>query len=265
MPSIEERVQILKLGNDWNDEEVPSEARNRFKKNGWIIGTTEMRPGEINFIMTIFLGHTGPQLQERQEDFETRVMPELIKKKVVTSIYRGRAQKLAIHYVLRVWADLNSLYELVEDVYKRASEARVTITTTTYVVLKRLSNLSLEKAVLAPMLTPEETNYRNTVLARRLAKEDRDNLDYLPTEKQRELIKAFQNVSEAVNALAGNEWLGKHVEEIERKLATGLLHDDYSILKEPHDTFQVRVETILKQFIKDEVSDEQFETYAYRL
>ena len=111
------------------------------------------------------------------------------------------------------------------------------------------------------MLTPEETNYRNTVLARRLAKEDRDNLVYLPTEKQRELIKAFQNVSEAVNALAGNEWLGKHVEEIERKLATGLLHDDYSILKEPHDTFQVRVETILKQFIKDEVSDEQFETW----
>ena len=148
VPSIEERVQILKLGNDWNDEEVPSEARNRFKKNGWIIGTTEMRPGEINFIMTIFLGHTGPQLQERQEDIETRVMPELIKKKVVTSIYRGRAQKLAIYYVLRVWADLNSLYELVEDVYKRASEARVTITTTTYVVLKRLSNLSLEKPCL---------------------------------------------------------------------------------------------------------------------
>jgi predicted amidohydrolase len=265
MPSIEERVQLMKLGSDWNDEQIPDSAREKFRKNGWILRTTDARPGEISFIMTISIDHAGPELEAQQTNFETRVMPILVKKKIVTSIYRGRPQSLAINYVLRIWSSLNSLYSLIEEVYKLAADARVSVTTTTYVILKKLSDLSLEKAVLAPMLTAEEANYRNTHIDPRLSKPDRDHLVYLPQDVQHAFIARYQMVAERLAELSDHKWLEEKIEEIERKLAKGLLYEDFVLLKEPHDVLQTRCETLLRACVNDEISDLQLDQWRSSL
>ena len=265
MPSIEERVQLMKLGSDWYDEQIQDPAREKFRRNGWILDTTDVKPGEISFIMTISIDHAGPELAAQQTNFETRVMPLLVKKKIVTSIYRGRPQSLAINYVLRIWSNLTSLYSLIEEVYKLAAEARVSVTTTTYVILKKLSDLSLEKAVLAPMLTAEEAYYRNNQIDPRLSKEDREHLVYLPQDVQRTFIKHYQAVSEPLNELLEYHLISDKIEEIERKVARGLLYKDLVLLKEPHDILQTRCETVLRTFINNEISEVQLNQWRVPL
>jgi predicted amidohydrolase len=264
-PTVAERIQIMKLGNDWNDENVPHEARAKFLRRGWILKSTNTQPGEISSIMTIYLDHVGPLIEERQATFEDRVLPELVKKHVVTSIYRGRSQSLTMHYVLRITANVDSLYGLIEEVYKLAADARVSINTTTYVVVKKLSSLSLEKAVLAPMLPADETSYRNTQLCVRLSAEDRLRVIYLPENEQRALIRHYRLIQEAVSELSEHKWLHGYIPEMERKLATGLLNNDFFILKEPHDILQIRVEGLLKEFIEKEVTDQEFDNWKRSL
>jgi predicted amidohydrolase len=264
-PTVAERIQIMKLGNDWNDENVPHEARTKFLRRGWILKSTNTQPGEISSIMTIYLDHVGPQLEERQATFEIRVLPELVKKNVVTSIYRGRAQSLAMHYVLRVTATVDSLYSLIEEIYKLAADARVSIITTTYVVVKKLSNLSLEKAVLAPMLPADETSYRNTKLCPRLSTEERVRVIYLPESEQRALISNYRIIQEAISEISEQEWLKGHDAEMERKLAVGLLHNDFIILREPHDALQIRVEELLKNYIESELTEQDLDNWRKSL
>lgn len=282
VPSLQERVQILKLGSDWNDEDVLEEEREKFTKNKWILQSTDKEPGKINFVMTISLNHADHQ-EERLATFEYRVIPELVKKSPVTSLYRGKSQMLGVEYVLRLSTDVDSLYLLIEDIYRLAAEARVSITTTTYVVLKRLSNLALEKAVLTPTLTDEETNFRNTFVRPVLSRDNRARLVFLPPEMQREFIKRYRAVLDALNELHENQWFPEQAEEIKRKVAngllgfheepdeikrrleSGLLDENFLLLRQAHDTFQVKVETLLKNFIRDEVSDGQLDSWRTSL
>lgn len=265
LPSVAERIQIMKLGNDWNDENVPLEARDKFIKKGWIIKSTDTQPGEISSIMTVFLDHAGPQIEERQATFEARVLPELVKKSVITSIYRGRAQSLTINYVLRVTANVDSLFDLIHEIYKLAADARVSVITTTYVVVKKLSSLSLERAVLAPMLPADETIYRNTHICPRLSAEERLKVIYLQETEQREYIRHYRRIQESLSELVDQSWLRPHVMEVEKKLATGLLNRDFLILKEIHDFLQIRVEDHLKKFLQLALTEQELDAWRKEL
>ena len=265
VPTVEERIQIMRLGMDWNDEDIPKETRDKFLEKKWILSVTSTRPEEINYIMTIFLEHGVPQIEERLAIFETKVIPELVKHTIITSIYRGRSQRLAIHYVLRISANFDFLYALINEIHNLTLEARVLIITKTYVVIKKESDLSLEKAILAPLLPTDEANYRNSQIVPRLSKEDRARLIYLPQESQRDLIKQYERVQSALDKLSIQQLPHEQLEEIKNKLAKGLLDRDFTELKKAHDTLQIRVETLLQGFIKKGITKEQFDSWRVSL
>lgn len=265
VPSIEEAVKIMKLGSDWNDDSVTKEERAKFLRNGWILTTTDRQPGAISAIMTIYLQHESANVEHRRAILEDQVLPELIKKDVVTSIYRGRAQELDIHYVLRISASVDSLYSLIRELHELASKSMISIITTTYVVVSKLSNLSLEKAVLAPILPVDEKNYRDAHILPRLADEDRILFIYLSEDRQRPLIKRLRKIQEALSDLHEVNWFQSQLEELEKKLTRGMLHEDFILLKEPHDSLQIRAEKIIKDFIRQQVKDDQFDNWRASL
>jgi hypothetical protein len=260
VPTLQELTQIMKLGNDWNDIDVTEDARNEFLKRKWILARTTTPPGKISSIMTIFLDRAGAPLENLQEDFEDRVLPVLVKNPVVTSIYRGRPQGLVMDYVLRISADVEeALYSLIREVHKLAADAKMLITTRTYVMVQKLSNLSLEKAVLVPVLPSDETNYRNSHIYPRLSPDEKIRAVYLDEGEQRPFINQYRRIQEAISSLGEQENLIGNVAEFERKLATGLLNKDFTVLKEPHDVLQIKVENLLRDFINKKVNEDQLD------
>lgn len=260
MPSFEERIKIIKLGSDWNDEQVSDEDRATFLERKWILKPTDKKPGHINSIMTVSLEHLSPEMGDKQALFEDHVIPQIIKRDIVTSAYRGRSQILAFSYVFRIWAGVDELYELIEDIHKLASEIRVAVNTSTYVVLKQLSTLSLEKAVLSPSLSAEDTAYKNMNITPKLRDESNDRLRSLSKDNQSEYIKYCRIVQEAMSDIEETDWLRKRYNEIEGKLLEGLLGPDFELLKEVHVFFHDKVEASLKHYIENEISDEEFAT-----
>jgi hypothetical protein len=259
MPSLEERMKIIKLGSDWHDEQVTDEDRATFLERRWILKATDKRPGDINAIMTVSLEHLSPEMGDKQALFEDEVIPEITKKDIVTSAYRGRSQILTFSYVFRIWAGLKELYNLIEEIHRRASQIRVAVNTNTYIVLKQLSTLSLENAVLSPSLSAEDTAYKNMNITPKLHDESNGRLKSLSKDVQSEFINRCRIVQEAMMELENTEWLRRRYDEIERKLVEGLLSPDFELLKEVHVFFHDKVETNLKEFIDDEVPDTEFQ------
>jgi hypothetical protein len=205
--------------------------------------------------MTISLDYAGGNIGDAHTNFEERVLPELVGKRAVTSLYRGRPHNLSMHYVMRVTSDVDSLFSLIDEVHHIASKAKILVTTTTYVVVKKMSNLSLEKAVLLPVIPADEAVYRNTHIHPRLSDEDRVRAIYLPQSEQRTYIQRFRLIQEGIAALGDRPWLQGRRQKALDDLAKGLLHEDFADLKEAHDLLQTRVERMLAEIIEKEVSN----------
>lgn len=261
VPTEEDVTQILTLCNDWYDEHITEDTRQKFLRRKWILSYTSRQPGQISAVMTVFLEHTGGKEATHQATFEDLVLPVLIKKPECTSIYRGRAQSLSIHYILRITSDVELLFMIIEEVHKLAQDARVLISTNTYVVMKRMSQLSLEKALLQPSLPAEEEYFLNHQLLPLLPDEDRARVKYMQQEEQRKFVNHYQSLQEAISNLGEPDWLKRRIGDTERRLATGLLHKDLSLLKDPHDLLQHRVESLLSQAMESRVSDEEFRSW----
>lgn len=256
-PNLEEIVQIVKLGNDWNDADVSDETRERFLRTGWILGSTSKEPGKVSAIVTISLEY--PDHKPVDKAFEERVLPNLVSDPRVTSIYQGKSRGLDIHYLLRVSANTDTLMSLVETIQKLAFNARILVTTSTYLVAKRLSRLSIERIALIPVLPAEETVYRNNHLLPNLSNDDRMRLLYLSETKQRVLIRQYHKFTEGIASIKGIALQEPHVAEVKRAFATGLLHEDLQVLKDPHDFLVSKVEIILREFINTNVKTKQFD------
>jgi hypothetical protein len=65
--------------------------------------------------------------------------------------------------------------------------------------------------------------------------------------------------------LAQLRWFQDQRSEIEGSVARGLLRDDLSLLKLPHDILLYRVETILKHFIEEEITEDQLKLWGEKL
>lgn len=258
---MKELTDILRLGSKWDDEEVSESDRSRFLKRRWILETTTNQPGKISSVMTISLDYTSGHSTEVHRDFEERVLPALISKNEITSLYRGRPQNLSMHYVLRITSDIDLLFALIDEVHEIASNARVLVTTTTYVVVKKMSNLSLEKAILLPTIPIDEANYRNNHILSRLSEEDRVRAIYLPQGEQRLYIERFRTVEGAISNLGDRQWLQGRLKNALNDLAKGLLHEDFAELKEAHDLLQNKVERLLVELIEKEVTDSDLDAW----
>jgi hypothetical protein len=209
--------------------------------------------------MTIFLDYAAGDMTQLFADFEDRVLPVIVNMSAVTSAYRGRAQNLSIHYVLRITADTNSLFSLIEEIHRLASDARVIITTNTYIVARKISNLSLQHAVLLPELPSAENHYRNTQILPVLSAEERVRVVYLPVDEQMAFVEKFRLIEGALTQLSDQPWLQGRLSETKKQLARGLLYTDFGELREVHNLLQSRVEKLLDEFIRKQVADEEFE------
>jgi hypothetical protein len=261
IPTQKEITEMLKLAQNWSDETVSDQAREKFIERKWILGTTSRKPGSANAIMTIFLDLAGPQVLDLFASFDENVVPFLVENPSITSLYRGRAQGLAIHYLLRITSDTESLYKLIGEINNLAVKARLLITTSTSLVIRKLSALSLEKAVLLPILPSDEKYYRDHAFLPMLSDEDRVRAIYLPEAEQRILIMQYRKVAEAISQVAVLPSFREKITDIEKKIAKGLLHGEFMLLREAHDALQIRVEISLRDFIERNITNEQLDDW----
>ena len=262
-PNFEEIGKIFKLGQWWEDPAVTDEERIRFTENRWILATTPASPGDINAVMTIRLQHARIEIKAHLlAKFEEKIVPELLQRTQVTSLYRGSSPGLGIDYVLRLSLDLSSgfqgLYELIERVHHLSLEERLKADTTTYVVVSRLAQLSLPKAIMVTKLTRDKA-YRDRCITPHLSNDDSVRLIYQSEKEQLEFIDLFRPVYEGFNNI--HDFMGLDDEERNvflRKLTRGLFNKNFDALREVHDQLQNRVEKILNGFIKDLITDDEF-------
>lgn len=263
IPTLDELSQLMRLGSNWNDSDVLDRERERFLRARWILGTCNPYPG-TSAVITIFLEYPGGHFAQLRSTFENLVLPELVNDARVTSIYSGRAQSLAMHYVLRISGVVEDLFQLSEKISTLAREARILISTATYVVARKLSGLSLTKLSVVARLPDDEEIYRNVDLLPQLPAEDRLRMIYLPPAEQHSLISHYRLVESALDDLAGHDFLTDIALELGR-VARGLLNRDFSILKQSHDILQLAVEKMLKTFIEREIEEPEFSTWRTSL
>lgn len=261
LPTSGELAEILKLAQNWEDETVLNSAREKFLERRWILGKTSKELEDVSAVVTIYLDHAGPQVTDLLASFDKHIVPALLKKSAVTSLYRGKAQGLAIHYLLKVSTDAESLMSLIGEIHDLAIKARLLITTSTNIVVRKLSSMSFERSLLSPVIPSIEKHYRDHSLLPKLSSEDRVRAIYLPEAEQRIFIRHYQKLSEAINRIADLDSLKEKITEVEKELAAGLLHEDFMLLRGPHDILQARAETLLRDFIEREITDEQVETW----
>ena len=266
LPTEDELVQILTLGNNWNDESVSAEVREVFLNKKWILACTTRKPADINAIMTIYIHQaTGSDLTERIELFKENVLPIIIRKTVVTSVYSGIGRNMEAHFVLRLTTDPKSLFTLINEIYQVSLEARVLISTMTYVVIEKLSTLSLRDACLLTVLPSGLKIYRDNHFLPLLTEENKKRARYMPQETQTSILGHFKKLEAAINFLGEPDWLERFRENIMKKFATGLLLNDFVILRDPHDILHGRVEDALLAVASESISDEQLDDWRAEL
>lgn len=267
LPSQDDLIQILTLGNNWNDESVPADVRDRLIERKWILAATTRKPADINAVMTIYIHQaTGSDLTERIELFKEKVLPGIVMKTVVTSIYSGTGKSMEAHFVLRLTADPKSLFSLINEIYDLSVQARVLVSTMTYVVIEKLSTLSLRDACLLTVLPSPMKIYRNNHFLPFLpSDEHRKRAKYLPEDLQLTLLDYFKQLETALDSVRDVNWLETFRDDMRRKFATGLLLDDFIILRDPHDILQGRVEEILLRTASEALSEEDLDEWRVDL
>ncbi len=261
-PNFTDIEKIFKLGERWDHSDVNDDERKRFLANRWILNITETPPGNINAVMTISLQHARGEIKAHlQQKFEEKVVPELLEESQVTSLYRGNSTGLGVDYVLRLSIDLTNgfsgLYDLIERVHDLSLAERLKSDTTTYIVVKKLAQLSLSKSIQVTNL-PRDKTYRDTRIIPHLPGEERVRLTYQSEKEQLEFIDLFRPVDESVERIdhLGLEPVEKNL--FRRKLVEGLFNKNFDSLREVHDYLQAKVEKLLSNFIRDFIVEDDF-------
>lgn len=264
VPTADELSQILALGKDWYDPNVADDDRVKFRERKWLLGNTSMMPGEINAVMTIYLDNPDEILRPLQ-DFEDRILPKLVENSAITSIYEGTGHRIQIHFLLRITSSVESLFSLIQDVHALAAQARLIIKTNTYVIVKKWSDLALEKNLLLAELSPSDEQYRASHIMPKLSPEDKKQLVNLPIEHQLTLIGNYRELEANISTVADRSWLKPYLKSIHKELLVGLLTQDFAGMRRPHDMLQSRVESLLRTRIDEHVPQQVFEAIENRL
>ena len=106
-PTEEELTGVFALGENWNSSLVSDDKKRDFVANRWVLGETRTVPGEISAIMAITLVEGDQGIFDQ---FEQEVMPAIVGRTDVTTVYGGNARRRHIDYVLRITTDLPGLY-----------------------------------------------------------------------------------------------------------------------------------------------------------
>ncbi len=258
LPTFAEIASIFKLSERWEDPDVTDGERTRFLKNRWILDINETSSGGIEAVMTF-------RLQYSQRDnkssllakFDKIVVPELIKTSQVKSLYRGTSTGLDIDYIARLIGDFDSVSNLQDQLHKLAMNSRIIIDIKTLIVRKKLSSLSLPRAVLVTNLSRDK-HYRDRRIMPYLSNDDRVRMAYQSEKEQLEFIDLFRPVDDSLERIEDLSLEEDEKKVMRRKLVSGLFNYNFDDLMEIHHLLQIRVERILMNFIKDNIDETNF-------
>lgn len=255
VPSRDELNHLLALSVDWSDARVPDDARVKFRERRWVLGATTRPVDDVNAIMTIYLDHPD-EIGKPLQDFNRHVLPKLLDNQAITSIYEGSGTRMQAHYIVRISCDAKDLFSFIEIVHQLATEERLMLNTSTYLIVKKWAALDLQKALLLPELPPGEANYRDTHLLPRLPLHDRTHLLTRSEEDQLKVLNCFRALETAIIDVSQAGCLdGEDPSSVLNELALGfakrkdlkeLANQDVPELRAPHDLLQSKVEKTLK-------------------
>jgi len=265
IPNEEELRELFLLGENWEDETINEATRQNFLSKRWILDKTSKRPGAINGVMAISLDYAGIEVSEPLALFDFHLLPKIVHNPDVTSVYGGTGMKIGVHYLIRLSTSTDKLFGLIEEVHKLAAEARVMISTTTYVVVKKLSSLGLKKSFLLASLPPNDIYHRDQHILPSLSERMRNDFKSLSEGQQRRLISYFRTVFNLLKALQSSISLEDKMGSLKSKLALGLLRDDFEELREIHDILQSKVERALRGSIFEVVSEATLDSWQATL
>lgn len=263
-PTSDQLVRIMALGDDWDAPNVSPEERESFLKHRWILATTSFQPGEIDAIMTIHLNYFGTGVFGPLARFTERVLPVLVGKRQISSIYRGIGHSIAMEFVLRMTASREQLFDLIDEIHHLAGHEKILITTSTYVVMKRLSNLDLAAACLHESLPPKEQYLWNKLVAPLLSAEEFERAKQIPVALRGAFISTFMELQHAVQYIPDSVW-GKRRDELVKRAAIGFLFKDLSAIRDLHNLLQEHVERILAEQTGRLVSEDDLKQWRQEL
>lgn len=244
-PAPRDVTNILAIGEDWADESVSDEERARYQEAGWILGVTPRQPGEINAVMTIYVNHPGEGAEPLRR-FQDAILPMLKRNTAITSIFEGVGHLLWIHYLLRITCPVDQLFDLIQEVHDLAIQARLIVSSETSVIVKKWSSLDISKCLLTEDLSQGDAQFRASHVLRRLTGTWRQQFLEMTVEQQVDIICAARTLRTSLAPLASREWLHSKLDDIEQQIIQGLVRDDISVLANPHNVVQGRVEQVLR-------------------
>ena len=265
IPRSDDLSHIVALGKNWYDRSVTEAFREKCLKNKWIIDKTDRTPGEINAVITIYLGNRTDRLARRLHEYEYRVLPRLVNNIVVTSCFGGTGHFLDCDFLLRVTTRVEKLFDFIEDLHKWTEESLESVTTRTFVVVGKLSSLSLDRVLRVQSLNPGQDAYAQSFFFPYLTDESRLRFETLPLLQQGEILQNYQDTQQSLLEIGkipetapSNVWSQGR---LKRTLSNGIIsyfyspinpeekQDGFTELKEVHDYLVSRVETILSTYI----------------
>jgi hypothetical protein len=224
-PSEDELKAVFALGENWDATGISTEEKRRFLAHRWLLGDTRRIPGDVNAIMTISLDQAGRREHGIFDLFEREVLPEIVKRSEITSVYAGSGKRTRIDYVLRVTAELSGLYPLIEFVHRVVAAHRIMVTTTTYVVVHRIASLALAKACSTG--AAGKSRYLYYHVWHHLENSDKRRFQELTEEEQNGIIRLFERAERALLSLPASQAqdadaeLNHRLELLARALVTG--------------------------------------------
>ncbi|HEY6763227.1 MAG TPA: hypothetical protein VI386_00520, partial [Candidatus Sulfotelmatobacter sp.] len=250
--------------DDWSAPGISIEQRQRFIRHRWILTVTTTKPGQIDAMMTIHLNYAGSGVTARLVSFTERVLPILVAKPAITSIYRGTGHSIAVDFVLRLTASKEQLFDIIEEIHKLAGQEKILITTTTYLVMRKLSSLDLAAACLSRGLPPEDAYYWNRVVMPALSPEERERAKEMPTGRRTAFIISLRQLQRAIERVAQKTWAPR-LKELAKQSAPAFLFDDILATRELHDLLQERVEGVLAELAARHVSEAELDSWRQML
>ncbi|MFN0139622.1 MAG: hypothetical protein ACKVQW_06005 [Pyrinomonadaceae bacterium] len=257
--TAEELNNLLAISKNWEIDSVTQKMKEEFLQEGWILGKTNEEPGDIDAVITIYVN--DPENVDRAlRDFENRVIPQLIEKHFITSLYEGTGSRMSIHYLLRVKCDIKQLFSFISMIHATAAADKFSIKTSTFVIAEKWSPLDLEKN-LSSRISPIVDVYLKNEIVPLLDENGVDRLYSIDTELLQNVMEEHRNLKTSFRILEKRVSFstpGK-IQQMTQALTLGLARQEIRLLATVHDHLQGRVEEILRDLTERLVPDDYFE------
>jgi hypothetical protein len=164
---------------------------------------------------------------------------------------------MLVHYILRISAPHERLYDFIHDVHRSAERAGLVVATTTYIIMAKWARLSLREALMLPRLQPDHERFREYRIVPRIGNEVRAELINWSSARQLDLIDTVEHIVLAWDRI--RPWtFPRDQHDLERELMIGLIRDDLARLGDVCGLLLGGVEDWASAIIKERLTADDF-------